>query len=224
MYKVTYEKMKALYKNDNIFNVIYFVFLFIIVFNDGIGNSVIPNYDKSYLHDMLLVLSMGLALLNLFRLDYRNRNNFLCLVLVLIGLLGYFFGSRTGLLLTVFASILGNKINVEKILKFIFFEKLFIFIFIVSISLFGLIEGREVLFNFGLDIEKSITLGYEHANTFAATVGILILLFISINRKKLSNRLIFIISFIEIITYFINKMSNCINFNFISFKYFICFN
>lgn len=204
MKNILFENIKKKIKELNT-NSLYYMFIFTLILNDGLGNSVIPGYDDSIVHYILLFMCCFFSLLCIFKLDFKERKNIHILIFIIVGFLCYLYGKKTGLLLTILASVLGDTINVKKLFKLIFFEKLFIFTFIITLSLLGLIPGGEVIFNLGSMTEKTITLGYQHANTFAANVGILIMLYLCLNKCNLSKFEFVFFVFITFLTYLITK-------------------
>lgn len=184
---------------------IYYLFIFIYVLNDALGNSVIPQYNNSSFHDILLYLSIILAFGCLLQLDFKDKENFKSTIFIVIGFFCYLFGNRTAFLLSIAASVLGNTSNINILLRMIFIEKLAVFLFIVLLSLIGILPGREALYLNVNESVKTVTLGYSHANTFSATVGILMMLYVSIQSKKMTNIQLTSLFIISLLTYFITK-------------------
>lgn len=184
---------------------IYYLFIFIYVLNDALGNSVIPQYNNSSFHDMLLYLSIILAFGCLLQLDFKDKENFKSTIFIVIGFFCYLFGNRTAFLLSIAASVLGNTSNINILLRMIFIEKLAVFLFIVLLSLIGILPGREALYLNVNESVKTVTLGYSHANTFSATVGILMMLYVSIQSRKMTNKQFASLFIISLLTYYITK-------------------
>lgn len=183
----------------------YYIYIFIFVLNDALGNTVIPNYNESIFHDILLYINLFMAFICFLQIDFKSKSSYKSILFIIIGVVSYLVGGRTALLFTIFASVFGSTVNCDNLLKMIFTEKVVIFTIVVILSLIGLLGGREVLFSDINSIEKTVTLGYSHANTFSATVGILIFLYVFINRKQLNRYKYIAILGISILTYFFTK-------------------
>lgn len=186
-------------------NIPYYIYIFIFVLNDALGNTVIPNYNESIFHEILLYINLFMAFICFLQIDFKSRSSYKSVLFIIIGVISYLVGGRTALLFTIFASVFGSTIDCDNLLKMIFTEKIVIFSMVVMLSLFGLLEGREILFSNINSIGKTVTLGYSHANTFSATIGILIFLYVVINRNQLNRYKYIAILGISVLTYFLTR-------------------
>lgn len=183
----------------------YYLFLFLLVLSDSIGNTVIPGYANSVFQQLLLLLQLGFAMLCLFFQCNSKPSLTLFVCLFGIGAVAYIYGQRTGLLLTFLAAVLGRSADPDKILKLLFAERLLLFLLIVGASLVGILDGREALFAMTNADEKGVTLGYTHANTFSATVVTLLLLYTAINRRQFSWPQGCLVLGVELVNYLITR-------------------
>lgn len=184
---------------------VYYLFVALLIFNDGLGNSLLPNYAESTLQQLLLLAELGCAVLCLFFQRHNKPDLLFFAGVFCIGCAAYLFGHRTGLLLTLLAAALGRSAKVDTLLRLIFWEKLLIFLFVVGLSLIGFLPGRESLFALTNSTQKGATLGYTHANTFSATVVMLLLLFTAINRERLNLFHLGLILITEVVNYIIAR-------------------
>lgn len=164
----------------------YYLFVFLLILNDSLGNTLIPNYSESGIQQILLLGELACAIVCLFFQNHNKADLSFFISVFLVGCAGYLFGSRTGLLLTLLAASLGSSSKVDTLLKLVFWEKLLIFLVIVGLSILGKLPGREALLDLTNSTQKGVTLGYTHANTFSATVAMLLLLYAATNADRLS--------------------------------------
>ncbi len=181
----------------------YYLFISLMVINDALGNSLIPNYSESNLQQLLLLGELAMAMLCLF-FQCNSRLSITYFASVFgIGCAAYLFGGRTGLLLTLLAAALGRSAKVDTLLKLVFWEKLLVFFFVVGLSLVDVLPGKEALTELSNTTAKGATLGYTHANTFSATVVMILFLFVAINRHDLSLLHFLTVAVVELINYVI---------------------
>lgn len=156
------------------------------MFNYGFDNlNIEGGYGSTKLHDIVFYLAVFAALLCLVSRKYRWKKFLIVFGSLTIGIICYIKGGNTNLIILLFAVMLADKTDIDKALKFIFTERLVIFLFIVVGSLVGLFENSSV------DIEKwtysgaSYSLGFGHPNSLASQAGFLMLLYLAIHRYSL---------------------------------------
>ena len=183
----------------------YYLFVSLMVINDTLGNSLIPNYGSSSSQQLLLLGELAMAALCLFFQSNSKLSISFFAGVFGIGCVAYLFGGRTGLLITLLAAALGNSAKADTLLKLVFWEKLLVFLLIVGLSLVGVLPGREALTELSNTVTKGATLGYSHANTFSATVVMLLFLFVAINRHHLSLLHLLLVAAVELVNYLITR-------------------
>ena len=183
----------------------YYLFVSLLIINDALGNSLISGYSESTFAQLMLVGELALAILCLF---FQCNNKFSLTFfagLFAVGCAAYVFGGRTGLLVTLLAAALGSSADPDTVLKLVFWEKLLVFLLVVGLSLVEILPGREALFELSNTQTKGVTLGYTHANTFSATVVMLLLLFAAINRRSFSLWKLLLIASVELVNYYLTR-------------------
>lgn len=182
----------------------YYLFVFILLFNDTLRGSVIEGYQESLISDIFLLADFAVAALCLLHQKYTRTDMVLLAGILGTGVICYFAGGNTAFFLLGLTILLGKNIDLDQLLKVIFYEKTLLFIFIVLLSLLGIIEGADAL-NYTNSIEKGVTLGFSHANTFSGAVVYLLLLYIAINRYCLKWQHLTIVAVLEILNYRLTK-------------------
>ena len=183
----------------------YYMFISLMIINDGLGNSLLPGYSDGPVQQLFLLAELGFAVLCLF-LQCNSRPSLTFFAGVFgVSCAAYLFGGRTGLLLTLLAAALGRSAKADTLLKLVFWEKLFVFLLIVGLSIAGALPGREALLELSNAEVKGATLGYTHANTFSATVVMLLLLYVAINRHRLSLVQMLIVGAVELVNYALTR-------------------
>lgn len=183
----------------------YYLFVFLLILNDSLGNTMLPNYAESIFPQILLLGELACAVLCLFFQNHNKADFSFFISVFLVGCVGYLFGGRTGLLLTLLAASLGKSAKVDTLLKLVFWEKLLIFLVIVGLSVLGKLPGREALLDLSNSTQKGVTLGYTHANTFSATVAMLLLLYAAKNADRLSILRLGLILVVALVNYVITR-------------------
>lgn len=159
----------------------YLFFIFFITLDSSI------NVTRLYLvfgniHSWLLILALTNAVFCAFTKTYTFKKLYIVAVAFLLGLLTYYISGNTDFLFTILAVVLIDSAEIDNVIKTIFFTKITVLICTVTLSLVGILEKGNIA---STSSEKSVLFGYGHANTFAGTVGIILLLFFALNRHRL---------------------------------------
>lgn len=174
------------------------------MFNYGLENINSVNYATTKLHDIVQIIALFSAFVCLL-LKKMNLNKFIRIILVFtLGLLCYYFGRWTNILISILAIYLIDKINIDQLLKFIFVERLLIFLIIISLSCLGILENTIAEVAKHNYISSSMTLGYNHPNALASTAGMLILLYLCINRESITSIKRLVLIFFNIIVFIVS--------------------
>ena len=183
----------------------YYLYVAVLVISGSLQDTLLPGFADSLLQDLLVLAAFGLAGLYLFfRIHTRSALLFFGLAAA-IGCCAYLCGGRTALLLTLLAVVMGDGANRETLLKLVFWLKLSIFLLTVAASLAGLLPGAQILTEGVAVAGKGQTLGYTHSNTFAATVGMLMLLYAAIHRHRMNLLRLLILLVIEALTFLLTR-------------------
>lgn len=177
----------------------YFIFLVILMYM--LEATSWSDFNDSFLHDLLQILSMIFALLYIMSRRFTLKELFRLVIFNSVGLLCFISSGFTGLFMTMLAITLFPKNHLDEILKMILKEETTIFILIVLLSLFGVLDNKGMDINKGEYIANAVSLGFNHPNMLAAQGTSIILLFLCVYRNKLKFKYIFC-SYIGVLTLF----------------------
>ena len=181
---------------------LYHIFISLITLDASVNVTQFKGAIFEKLHYICLFSSLICALVIVLKKMYGVRQLLVMAISILVGLYSYYASSYTDLFYTFIAIIIIEGIDLDATLKLIFNLRLFVFFIAVGSSLLG-ITSTGIFVN--ISAEKGALLGYGHANTFAGTVGILLLLYIAINRNKLNYQKLIIFMIMTISIYHISK-------------------
>lgn len=181
---------------------LYYFLIFLVVLDASINATTFKGSTLNYLHYACLLLSIILILILASIKSYTPKMLFVTICLFVYGVLSYFISGNTDLFFTLIVVVLADKIKIDKLLKTIFGVRLGVFLITLVSSLVGLLP---IGIFFAPSGEKGVILGYSHANTFAATVGILLLLYLAIYRKRYTKTSLIFVFLITIFTYWISR-------------------
>lgn len=170
--------------------------------DSALTQTVIASDLKKQLHIFFLVVIIICAITNIIVKKYELKEFlFICLVLI-FGIYSYKVSTNTDLFLTLVSVMLIVNVNIDEVLIIIYRIRTLFFVGTIMASIFGLLPIGELVSESG---EKGVLFGYSHANTFAGTAGIIILLMITVNRNKLRKRHIIIAAIIELLVYYFSR-------------------
>ena len=187
--------MIKLTNKEKFSEILYFVFVFLIMFNYGFENINTVDYGSTIIHDIIQYSALCIALF-CFILKKIEINKFICMVGVFfVGILCYISGGWTNMLISILAIYLLENIDIDDVLLFIFIERLLIFISIIFMANVGILHNQIVEVAKNSYSVRALSMGFSHPNTFATNIGILILLYLCINRESMNiwKRIILII-------------------------------
>ena len=158
--------------NVNKFDLLTYLYFFIITFCKGIGLS---GNNKIYI--IASLFGTLLILLKIFTTSLK-KNDFLALSLItIIGIVDYFVGGTTTILFTALALWCLKDTEVKEIIKIMFWTRLFTFLIMIFLSTTGIIDNAIVeQYRIGLGTIKRYTLGYSHPNFTHSAFAIIVFL------------------------------------------------
>lgn len=166
--------------------ILYQLYILLIILNYMVENSsIMENYNESFIHNILVYFSLALALVYIFLRKYSRKELIEIIILNSVGVICYFSSGKSRLLIITLAISLLPRGSLNKILKLIFKEELFVFICIILAALHGFLP------NIIMEMDKisvqttAMTLGFGHPNRLAAQATSLIFLYLSIKRKHI---------------------------------------
>lgn len=183
----------------------YRLFIFFAMFNLSMENVNVTDYEHSWIHMVFQIMALVTAFICATTKDYSLRSLFMTVIVSAIGLTSYLYGGNSNLFILFIAVALLNGAETVNILRLIFFERLVVFLSVVTASLIGFLP------NITMDVPKytydsiGYTLGYVHVNSLATQVGGLILLYITLNRKRLTSLRLTVLLVLDIVTYMVAR-------------------
>lgn len=141
----------------------------------------------------------------------QNKVNFKILIIIftflVIAALTYLFTKETLFMIMLMSAIIISKSSYEDIFRFIFKVRLLMLLFILFLSLSGILSIFETdIYKGGAGITVvGYGLGYTHPNRLAYTVGFLVLLYICYKNSKIKKKHLAVIFSISWITYLVTK-------------------
>lgn len=193
--------MRFIKKNEGFF---YFLLIATMSINYMLESAAISNYQDMLIHDILLIATLGFALVCIFVQKYTLKEMLQIIIINGIGMICYFSSGNTGFLTTMLVVTLMPKNKLDKTLMLIFKIFLIMTIAIVIASLIGILENKTMEISKSFYMASGMTLGFGHANTMAAQMMTLIFLNLAIKRETLSNKLIGISLILIVLVYFIS--------------------
>lgn len=173
------------FSNRN-FSVLFYLFMFINVFCKSINL-----YNNSIFYKILFFLGLIFICIKIINEKYRVKELLLCLLLIILSFLTFYVTRRPTLFISVLAIVGVKNIDLKKLFKPMLNIKLICFFIMVFLSFMGLI-GNDILVTTrdGVDVVR-YSLGYGHPNTLQLMAFTITSLILYLNKKKLSNVLMF---------------------------------
>lgn len=190
--------VKIIAKQKNMLYELYLFFISLGVFTTSMG---ISSSLLEFIHNICLVVSIFFAVCALCVEKQKFSFFILEIVALLIGVISYLISKNTDFLYTILTILLIRKIPIDCVLKVIFNIRMIMFFIVVGTSLVGLSPIGTIA---KTSAEKGALLGFQHANVFAGSVGILILLYLAINRENLTAMKLFIVTVIVLVVYLVS--------------------
>ena len=183
-------------------NFLYRNLLMLLTIDAALFNTTISDGVKQPIHDFCLYAGIVLALLCIISKKYNYKILILNIILFVFAIVSYRVSGNSDILMSILLVALAWKMDVDEILNEIFEIRLAVFIFTILLALIGILDTGVIA---DVSADKGVKLGYGHANTFAGSAGILILLMFAINRRKIKKSHICIATLADIITFYFSR-------------------
>lgn len=183
-------------------NFLYRNLLMLLTIDAALFNTTISDGVKQPIHDFCLYAGIVLALLCIISKKYNYKILILNIILFVFAIVSYRVSGNSDILMSILLVALAWKMDVDEILNEIFEIRLAVFIFTILLALIGILDTGVIA---DVSADKGVMLGYGHANTFAGSAGILILLMFAINRRKIKKSHICIATLADIITFYFSR-------------------
>lgn len=174
-----------------------YLFWIIISFMKGIGfSSANPIYIASY------VIGILLTSIKIFNVRYKKNELKNIGIIFLIGIINYIIGKETTILFTAIALATLKETDIRKILKIMFFTRIFTFIIMLTLSLSGIIPNYSTEFyREGTGFVNRITFGYSHPNLTQASFVLIVVLYVYNFYEKIDLKRIIILESLNYLLY-----------------------
>ena len=167
---------------------LYKCFIFILVFMYMLEATSWSDFNNSIFHDLLQLIALLIAFLYVVIKKFSIHELLQLFILNFVGGICFVFSGLTGLFMTTLAISLLPAGSLNKILSLILKEETILFIGIVLLSLFGLLQNQPMTINKGSYIVHAFPLGFEHPNMLAAQATSIIFLYLCVNRNSLKTK------------------------------------
>lgn len=163
---------------------LYRIILVLLILDASFYHTVLTESFKNSFHYFCLMIVMVFSLMCIISKRYTKIFLFLNVAIFIFALISYRISGNSDIFTSILLIMLAWKIDLDEILKVIFNVRFIVFIFIVFLSLIGILDIGTIATT---SADKGVLLGYGHANTFAGSAGILIFLMFAINRYRIKN-------------------------------------
>ena len=163
---------------------LYRIILVLLILDASCYHTVLTDSFKNRFHYFCLIIVMVFSLMCIISKRYTTKFLFYNVVIFIFALISYMISGNSDIFTSILLVMLAWRIDLDEILKVIFNVRFIVFIFIVFLSLIGILDMGTIA---KTSADKGVLFGYGHANTFAGSAGILIFLMFAINRYKIKN-------------------------------------
>lgn len=151
------------------------LYMFLIVLCKGLGASA-----NSKVYIVVFIVGCAAIFVKMLRERYTRRELMSMLFIVAIGLLNFLIGHETTILFTAVAVCGMKNVDINRIIKIVFWTRLLSFITMVTISTLGVVENVPIAFWRDGHFIMRYSFGYGHPNTahIALTTVLLLLMYL----------------------------------------------
>lgn len=174
----------------------YKIFILFVTIDAAFSATQFTDVFPNTIHYACLIVSITSALMVIVTKKYNKNYILICGFVCCCGLYSYYISGNTDLMYTMLAVILIYEVDLNNILNLVFITRITVMIFTIFSSFVGVLEVGHIAIS---SADKGYLLGYLHANGLAGTVGILIFLYIAINRDNLTTKKIMVSFFVGIV-------------------------
>lgn len=158
------------------------------------------------IHQILLMGTVFIFMVTVFKAKWNFSEILRSMLLLLMALLVYLSSGETLYLSLMMAAIVVHVGRYDLSMKTIFWTRLILTLIIIFLSLIGILPNKAYIISKGVfGVQVGYSLGYYHPNNLAQAIFMLVLLFLAINRDRLTNSKMFLLLTIDLATYLISK-------------------
>lgn len=164
----------------------YIFFISCLIINYTFETSTIISFDSTAIHYFLQLCSL-ISIIFCLLLKKTNLKTFLAIIFLnMIGVLCYISTGNTNLLFTMLAVTMLPKNSLNIVLKVIFRLKVILIVFIIILSIIGIIPNIHMSVSKYSYVTFGYTLGFTHTNILAAEVSSTMFLYMYIRKDKIN--------------------------------------
>ena len=174
-----------------------YLFWIIISFMKGIGLA-----SSNQIYIACYVIGILLTFIKIFKVRYKKSEINTIGIILLIGIIDFIVGKETTILFTAIAIVTLKDIDIKKILKIIFFTRIFAFIIMITSSLLGIIPNNTIEFyREGIGFVNRMTLGYSHPNLTQASFVLIVVLYVYNYYEKIDLKRVVVLELLNCLIY-----------------------
>lgn len=176
---------------DKKYNIFYFIFFIILIIAKAIGLD-----GKDFSLIILTIFSGIFLMIKILKDKYTFRQIIIISIMLLLGIVIFLISKKTTVLISIIAIIFAKNISFKNLIKSVFIVRLISFLFIVFLSLIGVINNvKQYRFLENGEILIRNSLGFSHPNVTYLNFFILVLLYLYLyfDRVRYINYIIIII-------------------------------
>ena len=181
---------------------LYRIILVLLILDASFYHTVLTDSFKNRFHYVCLIIVMVFSLMCIISKRYTKKFLLFNIAIFIFALISYRISGNSDIFTSILLVMLAWKIDLDEILKVIFNIRIIIFIFIVFLSLIGILDIGTIATT---SADKGVLFGYGHANTFAGSAGILIFLMFAINRYRIKNYHYIIALITDILVFYFSR-------------------
>lgn len=178
---------------------LYLLFIFITTFNYSLEASVIENPLRQMNLAIMIIIAVTLIILKKYTLKMFS----LLILSLLYGVLNYYLSGYTDMVILLLTTYIADKIDFDRIIKVLFWEKLVIFCTLNLFAVSGIIGMTEMSVNKFFTAATAYGPGYGSTNVYGCQAGVIIMLYWAVNRYRLNKIRIIVPWVLEIGIYLI---------------------
>lgn len=179
----------------------YLIFISLATINYALENASVVNFVRTLNLALMLITVIFIILIR----KYSIKKLAIFALIFLYGALDFYLSGYTDMVVLLLAVYLCENILIDKVLCLVFKIRLIIFMILNLLAITGMIDNTIKSVNKFTGIATAYAPGYIGGNTYACQLGILILLYLAINRYNVTLKKIFTIFTISIVSYIFDK-------------------
>lgn len=175
--------MKNVYKIEKSKFIAFIIFLLIII-ETAFENTPLQHYNL-LVNQIFLLVEVILFIAFLGQEKFLKKNFYILVGLFAVFICSYFVLNSSILIRMFMFSTVVSKISIEKSFEILFKFKTAIILFVVSLSLVGILSTNHMLVEKGIGSFMGYGLGYSHPNRLASAIIYSIMCYVGWKKEKI---------------------------------------